>query len=155
MSKYFKLIAVFLMVIVMALIAGCGGSGTNAKRLTGISPETVVKTFVNAAKDNRLQEAGLYVSPASTGDARTVVKFLTGQSGLDQIKKSNLFSVKKAAEQGNYAVVIATLQEQDSLKFSVKPIGLEKIDGEWYIVDFDQIYRDVKYKILLQLLESI
>jgi len=155
LKKSVKTMLVFSLLTILLVIAGCGGGGSSVQRVKGLTPDGVVKTFFTAAKNNKMTEASLYVSPASKSDAQTVLKFLTGQSGIEQIKKSNLFSVKLVAQQGDYAAVIATLQEQDSLKFTVKPIGLEKINGEWYIVDFDQIYNDAKYKVLQQLLSNI
>lgn len=151
-KKSLKTVAVVCLLLIVVLVAGCGG-GSGAKRITGLSPDGVVKTFFDAAKNNKMNDAGAYISPTSAGDAKTVVKFMTGD--LDQIKKSNLISAKLAGQQGDYAVVATTLQEQDSFKFTVKPVGLEKINGEWYIVDFDQIYRDAKYKVLQQLLANI
>lgn len=153
-KKSLKILAVVSMLLLVALAAGCGG-GSGAKRINGLEPDGVVKTFFDAAKNNKIKDAGAYISPASSGDAKTVVNFLTGDSGLSQLKKSNLMSVKQAAREGNYAVVVATLQEQDSFKFTVKPVGLEKIKGEWYIVDFDQIYNNAKYQVLENLLDNI
>nr|WP_092074059.1 hypothetical protein [Dendrosporobacter quercicolus]NSL47784.1 hypothetical protein [Dendrosporobacter quercicolus DSM 1736]SDM76436.1 hypothetical protein SAMN04488502_10756 [Dendrosporobacter quercicolus] len=153
-KKSLKTLAVAGLLLFVMLVAGCGG-GSNAKRITGLEPDGVVKTFVDAAQNSKMKEAGLYISPASSGNAKTVVKFLTGDSGLAQLKKSNVMSVKQAAREGNYAVVVATLQEQDTFNFTVKPVGLEKIKGEWYIVDFDQIYNDAKYQALEKLLNSI
>ncbi len=153
-KKSLRIFAIVSLLLILVVVAGCGG-GSGAKRISGLSPEGVVKTFFDSAKNNKMNEAGLYISPASAGDAKTVVKFMTGGSGLEQIKKSNLMSVKLAGQQSDYAVVVASLQEQDSFKFTVKPVGLEKIDGEWYIVDFDQIYTDAKYKVLAQLLANI
>lgn len=153
-KKYLRTLAALSLLLFVLVIAGCGG-GSDAKRLNGLAADEVVKTFFDSAKNSKVKEAGLYISPASSGDTKTVLKFLTGDSGLGQIKKSNLMSVKTAAQEGDYAVVVATLQEQDSFKFTVKPVGLEKIKGEWYIVDFDQIYTGAKYKVLQRLLENI
>ncbi len=151
MRNKFVLVAVLMMILVVT--AGCGGS--DVKRPSGLSPEQVVHSFYDAAKAKRMNEAALYVSPASINDTQTVLKYVTGQSGAT-IKKSNLLSVKIVAQQGNYAAAVATLQsEQNSLSLTVKPVGLEKIDGEWYIVDYDQVYRDAKYRVLAQLLKGI
>ena len=145
-----------VMVVVVFLIAGCGGGGSGLQRITGLTPDGVVKTFFEAAKGGRMNEAGLYVSPVSANDPSTALKFMTGQSGLAEIQKANLLTVKKIAEQGNFAVVVSTVQqEQNSLKISVKPTGLEKINGEWYIVDVNQIANDAKYQVLQQLLTHI
>jgi hypothetical protein len=141
------------MLVLMIVAAGCGGS-SDAKRISGLSTTETVTTFFDAAKNNRMSEAGLYVSAASKSNSRTVLKFMTG-SAIEQIKNANIVSIKQVAQQGNYAAVVATVQEQNSLKMSIKPIGLEKVNGEWYIVDFDQIYNDAKYKVLQQLLANI
>ncbi len=142
------------MLVLMIVVAGCGGS-SDAKRIPGLSATETVTTFFDAAKNNRMSEAGLYVSAASKSDSRTVLKFMTGQSGIEQIKNANILSIQQVAQQGNYSATVVTIQEQNSLKMSIKPVGLEKINGEWYIVDFDQIYSDAKYKVLLQLMSNI
>ncbi|MEN6412380.1 MAG: hypothetical protein ABFC84_06380 [Veillonellales bacterium] len=149
-----KSVAAVSLLLLVLITAGCGG-GSGLQRIAGLSPENVVKTFFNAARDGRFNEAGLYVSAASKSDAQTVMKFITGQSGLEQFKNSNLLSVKQVAQQGDYTVMVATLQDQNSFKITVKPVALEKVDGEWYIVDTNQIYQDAKYKILQQLLANI
>jgi hypothetical protein len=60
------------------------------------------------------------------------------------------------ASNGDFAVVMATLQDGvNSTRITVKAIGLEKINGEWYIVDNNTIFRDAKYKTLLNLLNGI
>lgn len=143
-------------ILILAFVAaGCGG-GSGLHRATGLSADGVVRTFFDAAKAGRLDEAALYVSPTTVSDPTVMVKYFTGQSGLDSLKNANLLSLKKVAEQGNYAAVVATLQpQQGSLNVVVKPVGLEKIDGEWYIVDFSKIYSDAKYAILQQLLSRI
>lgn len=152
-----KLTAVLALLIVVLAAAGCGGGGQGgAKRLTGLAPDEVVQTFFNAAKSGNLNDAGLYVSPSSANDPQTVIKYLTGNSGLNELKNANLLSLRKAAEQGNYAVVVATLQTaQNTTNIVIRPVGLEKVNGEWYIVDFDQIYQGAKYQILQQLLAKI
>ena len=152
--KLTLILVVSILVIVLAT-AGCGG-GSGVQRVSGLSSDDVVKTFFNAAKSGQLNEAALYVSPSSKNDPRTVMKYLTGLSGLEELKNANLLSLKKVTEQGNYAVVVATLQpEQNILGLTVKPVGLEKINGEWYIVDFNKIYQDSKYQLLQQLLSKI
>lgn len=149
-----KLMAVSLLMVVL-LVAGCGSSGSGVQRITGLTTEGTVKTFFEAAKNGRMSEAALYVSSASMSNSQTVLKFMTGQSGVEEIKNSNIFSIKQVAQQSNYAVVVVTVQEQNSFKMTIKPVGLEKNNGEWYIVDFDQIYTDAKYKALQQLLSNI
>lgn len=156
-NRMLKVTAVLALLIVVLLAAGCGGGGGQggAKRLTGLAADEVVQTFFNAAKSGNLNEAGLYVSPSTANDPRIVIKYLTG-SGLSEIKNANLLSLRKAAEQGNYAVVIATLQTaQNTTNIIIRPVGLEKVNGEWYIVDLDKIYQDAKYQVLQQLLSKI
>lgn len=155
-KQLLKATSLMAILVMVALLAGCGGGGSAAKRLTGLAPDAVVQAFFDAAKNNRLNEAALYVTPDSRRDTRAVIDFLSGQNGLAELKQANLITVKKVAEQGNYAVVLATLQpEPNSFNLSVKPVGLEKIDGEWYIVDFNNIYENAKYKVLEQLLKNI
>ena len=149
-----SLLAMSLLLVVL-LIAGCGGSGSGLQRIAGLTPEGTVKTFFDAAKNNRMEEASLYVSAASKNNIQTVLKFMTGQTGIEQIKNSNIVSNKEIAQQSNYAAVVVTVQEQNSFKMTIKPVGLEKVNGEWYIIDFDQIYTDAKYKVLQQLLANI
>ncbi len=154
-SKPITLIFFLLTILAVLTVAGCGGSG-GAKRITGLDPNGVVKTFFAAAKDNQLNEAGLYVSPSSRSSSGSTLKVIADQLGIANLSAANLLSTKQVAAQDNYAVVVATMQNaQDSMKVTVKPVGLEKIDGEWYIVDFDQIYNDAKYKVLQQLLANI
>lgn len=150
-----KLLAVSLLLVGL-LIAGCGGgSDSGVQRVAGLTSEATVKTFFDAAKNNRMNEAALYVSTASKSNVQTVMKFMTGQTGVEQIKNSNILAVKQVAQQGNYAAVVVTMQEQNSFKMTIKPVGLEKVNGEWYIIDFDQIYSNTKYKVLQQLLANI
>lgn len=143
------------LLLIIALVAGCGGDSSGLQRVPGLSPTETVTTFFDAAKNNRMAEASLYVSAASKSDPNTVVKFMTGQSELTQIKTSNIMSIKQVAQQGNYAALLVTTQEQNTFKINMKPVGLEKVNGEWYIIDFDQIYRDAKYKVLQQLLANL
>lgn len=148
--------AVMLLLAGLLVVSGCGSSSNSGlQRIMGLSAEGVVNTFFSAVKNNRLAEAGLYVSKASTGDAQTVAQFLGGNGGLDALKQSNLVAVRQVAVQGDYAVVLATLQPQNTLQVTIKPVALERTNGEWYIVDTAQIYRDAKYKILQQLLATL
>jgi hypothetical protein len=153
-KRNIRVVLAVSMLLLLIVVAGCGGS-SGGKRVSGLSATETVTTFFNAAKNNHMAEAGLYVSSASKNDSKTVLKFMTGQSGIQDIKNANIVSIQQVAQQDNYSAVVVTIQEQNSFKMSVKPVGLEKIDGEWYIVDFDQIYHDAKYKILLQLLSNI
>lgn len=154
--KLWKLAAIASLALLVLLAAGCGGGDSGAKRITGLTADGVVKTFFEEAKAGDLNAAALYVSPSSTNDPRVVMKYLTGQSGLNDLKNANLLSLTKAAEQGNFAVVVATLQtQQNSLNITVKPVGLEKVNGEWYIVDFDKAFQDAKYQALAQLLSKV
>lgn len=149
-----KLLAVSFLFVVL-LIAGCGSSGSGLQRIAGLTPEGTVRTFFDAAKNNRMDEAGLYVSAASKNNIQTVLKFMTGQTGIEEIKKSNILSIKQIAQQGDYAAVLVTIQEQNTFKMTIKPVGLEKVNGEWYVIDFDQIYTNAKYKVLQQLLANL
>lgn len=157
MKKTWKTLIAVSMLFVLMVAAGCGGgSGSTVQRIAGLSADGVVKTFFNAAKSGNMNEAALYVSSDSRNNSQTVLKFMTGQSGLDQIKEANLLSVKKVAEKGDYAVVLTTMQDsQGSFNVTIKPIGLINTNGEWYIVDADQIYNDAKYRVLQQLLANI
>jgi hypothetical protein len=154
MKSKIKLFLTLSVLMVTFLISGCSDSG--AQRVQGLSSDEVVKTFFEAAKAGRMNEAGLYVSTSPTNDPRTVIKYLSGQSGLEELKNANLLSLKKVTEQSNFSVVMATLQpEPNSLKILVKPVGLEKVKGEWYIVSADKIYQDAKYQLLQQLLSNM
>ncbi|MBP2644630.1 MAG: hypothetical protein H6Q75_70 [Firmicutes bacterium] len=154
-NKKVTLMLVIGILVLSLVAAGCGG-GNGAQRISGLSSDSVVKTFFDAAKAGQLNQAGLYVSSSDTNNPQTVLKYLTGQQGLAELKQANLISVKKIAEQGNYSVVLATLQsEQNSMALTVKPVGLEKINGEWYIIDLDKVYKDSKYLLLQELLKKI
>ncbi|AJQ28710.1 hypothetical protein [Pelosinus fermentans] len=154
LKKNVRVLLTVSMLILVILVAGCGGS-SGVKRVAGLSTIETVTTFFDAAKNDRMSEAGLYVSSASKNDPKTVLKFMKGQSGIQEIKNANIVSIKQVAQQSNYAAVVVTIQEQNTVKMSIKPVGLEKINGEWYIVDFDQIYNGAKYKVLQQLLANI
>lgn len=153
-KKLLKLVLAAGLAMLVMLAAGCGGGG-GAQRITGLTADGVVKTFFDEAKAGHLNDAALYVSASSTNDPRVVMKYLAGQT-VNDLKNANLLSLTKAAEQGNFAVVVATLQTQaNSLNIVVKPVGLEKVGGEWYIVDFDKAFQDAKYQALAQLLSKV
>jgi len=155
MKHSLKLMVALSLVLLTLIAAGCSGGG-GAQRIAGLSADATVKAFYDAAKAGKMNEAGLYVSPGSASDPTVVAKYLIGQSGLDQLKKSNLLSAKELTEQGDFSVVLASLQSQDGvLGFTIKPVGLEKIDGEWYIVDTDKILQDAKYKLLAKLVTNV
>lgn len=135
---------VVLLIVSMFVIAGCGGGSNAAPRIMGLTPDGVVKTVFDDVKADRMNDAKEYLAPNTTGD-KTVIQ---------EMKNSNLLLVKTVAQQGNYAVVVATLQQQNS-GLSVKPVGLEKINGEWCILDANNIYNNVKYSILQRLLANI
>jgi uncharacterized membrane protein len=151
-QKIARLVMLLVLVAFAASIAGCGG-GQAVQRIAGLTPENVVRTFFDAAKNNRMNEASLYVSETSKTDPQTVLKFVTGQTDAQQLKDANLLLVKQVAMQGDYAVTAVTLEKAGS--FQVKAIGLERVAGEWYIVDFDQILNNAKYDILRNLLSKI
>lgn len=150
-----KIARLFTMVSLLAFVftaAGCGG-GQTAQRISGLTPDNVVKTFFDAAKSNHIGEAALYVSDVSKSNPQTVLKYVTGQTDVQQLKDTNLILAKQVVAQGDYAVVAATLEKSGS--FQLKAIGLERVAGEWYIVDFDQILNNAKYSILRNLLSNI
>lgn len=152
LRKMVKLLMMVSFVVLAIAIAGCGG-GQGAHRIAGLTPDNVVKTFFDAAKNNNLNEAALYVSQTSKNDPQTVLKYVTGQSDVQQLKNANLILAKQVAVQGDYAVVAATLEKSGS--YQIKAIGLERVAGEWYIVDFNQILNNAKYDILRTLLSKI
>lgn len=143
LSRSWTLFSALVLVFFFTL-TGCGGPGV--ARITGLSPDKVVQTFYDAAKSSKMNEAALYVASESRS---------AGTDELGSLQNMNLLSVRKVAEQGDYAVVIATLQQQNSINISVKPVGLEKKDGEWYIVDINSIYQNAKYSILASLLSKL
>lgn len=143
------------MVIMTALLAGCGGGGGSVQRVAGFSPDGVVKAFVAAAKADKLDEAGLYVSPTTKSDPRAIAGFLSGTNGLGDLKTANVAAVKVVGQSGDYAAVVLTLQQENTFKITVKPVGLERIKGEWYIVDVNQVYQNSKYSVLAELLKKI
>jgi hypothetical protein len=148
-------IVIFLTaIVIMALFVG-GCSGT-AERVRGLEPEAVVKTAFEAAKSKKIMQAAAYVAPGTLTDvdAATITKLLTG-FGVDDIKTANLLSVKKVSARGDFAVVVATIHQEDTLKISVKTIGLEKIEDEWYIIPMDRIVQDTKYRLLAELLGGV
>ncbi|HBS59741.1 MAG TPA: hypothetical protein DEA44_10780 [Firmicutes bacterium] len=137
------------------LIAGCGGGGKGMQRLTGLSPEQVVATFQDLAKHQKYTEAALYVSPVSLASL-SVSNFLKDDLGLSNVASSNLLSVRQLGQSGDFAVVLATLQDGvNTSNISVKVIGLERIKGEWYIVDNDTIAREAKYRLLQDLINNV
>jgi len=135
---------VIVLVSVFAL-AGCGGDSAGAPRINGLSPDGVVKTVFNEVQANKMNDAKEYLAPNTSGD----------NASIQVMKNSNLISVKTVANQGDYAVVVATIQQQNTTNFSVKPVGLEKINGEWYILDLNNIYNNAKYTLLQKLLNNI
>lgn len=153
-----RIVCLFLVLAALAgLIAGCGGGGgTSVHRITGLTPEKVVATFHNSAKSQKYTEAALYVAPTSLASVKGVTNFLKNDLGLSDVLSSNLLSAKLVGEKGDFAVVLATLQDGvNSTKISVKAVGMEKINGEWYIVDSNTIFRDAKYKLLQDLISNV
>jgi hypothetical protein len=143
--------------LLTGIIAGCGGGdGAKLHRVKGLAPDKVVATFYERAKNQKLEEAALYIAPTSLKELQGVGGFLKNDLELSEIQSSNLLMAKPVAEQGGFAVVLATLQDGiNSTKITVKAVGLEKIDGEWYIVDFKTAYKYAKYEALESLLKNI
>ncbi len=136
--------AVVMLFVSIFALAGCGGS-TGNPRITGLAPDQVVKTVFNEVQANQMNDAKEYLAPNTSGD----------NASIQTMKNSNLLSVKTVASQGDYAVVLATMQQQNTTSFTVKPVGLEKINGEWYIVDVNNIYNNAKYALLEKLLSNL
>ena len=130
------------------LLGGCSGI---VERERGLEPEAVVKTAFEAAKAQKMMRAVAYMAPETLTEASAVTKLLTGLS-VEDMKTANLLSVKKVSVRGNFAVVVATIHQENTLKISVKTIGLEKIEDEWYIIPMDRIVQDAKYRLLAELL---
>jgi len=145
MSKFKLHITTVLMVLVSIFaLAGCGDSA-GAPRITGLSPDGVVTTVFNEVQANHINNAKEYLAPNTSGD----------KASVQAMKNSNLISARTVANQDGYAVVIATLQQKDNSNFSIKPVGLEKINGEWCILDVSNIYNNAKYALLQQLLRNL
>lgn len=145
MSKFKLHITTVVMVLVsLFALAGCGDSA-GAPRITGLSPEGVVRTVFNEVQQNHLSDAKEYLAPNTKGD----------NASVQAMKNSNLISAKTVANQGGYAVVVATLQQKDNTNFFIKPVGLEKINGEWCILDVNNIYNNAKYALLQTLLSNL
>jgi len=136
--------AVVILLVSIFALAGCDGS-TGAPRITGLAPDAVVRTVFNAVQTDRMNDAKEYLAPNTVGD----------NSSLQAMRNSTLLSTKTVASQGDYAVVMATMQQQNSTNFSVKPVGLEKINGEWCILDVNNIYSNAKFAILQKLLGNL
>lgn len=154
MRKILSLVAV--LIVFAGLIAGCGGGGADLHRITGLTPEKVVTTFHERAKSQNFDEAALYVSPTSLAAVKGVGNFLKNDLGLTDALHSNILAAKVVGQSGDFAVVMTTLQDGvNSTKVSVKAVGLEKINGEWYIVDNNTVFRDAKYKLLQDLIDNV
>ncbi|MBC8014309.1 MAG: hypothetical protein H7X79_01010 [Sporomusaceae bacterium] len=146
MSKFrLHITAVFILLVSLFALAGCGGGSAANPRINGLSPDGVVKTVFNEVQADQMNDAKAYLAPNTSGDS----------TSIQTMKNSNLISVKTVTIQGDYAVVLATMQQQNTTNFSVKPVGLEKINGEWYIVDVNNIYNNAKYALLQKLLSNI
>lgn len=147
-----KPLSLFLLAVaaLTLLLGGCSGT---VERVYGLEPEAVVKTAFDAAKARKYAKAAAYVAPDTLpeADAGALTDILTGL-GVEDIRTANLLSVKQVSEQGKFAAVVATIHQENSLKVNVKTIGLEKIEGEWYIVPMNRIVQDAKYRLLAELL---
>lgn len=145
MSKLKLSITTVVMVLVsMFALAGCGDS-PGAPRITGLSPDGVVRTVFNEVQANQMSDAKEYLAPGTTGD----------NASLKTMRNSNLINAKTVANQSGFAVVVATVMQQNTNNISVKPVGLEKINGEWCILDINNIYNNTKYTVLQRLLGGI
>lgn len=147
-----KMVTGILFLMLLAVTAGCANQNVTPRQ-SGLSPEAVVSTFFQSVKNDRLAEAGQYISPEIAAN-QDVIKEFSGQDDLTVLQTATLLNVKKVTEQDPYAVAAATLQTADG-GVQVKPVGLEKINGEWYLVPINQIYQQAKYQLLLKLLLSI
>lgn len=145
MSKLKLRITTVVMVLVsMFVLAGCDGS-TGAPRITGLAPEAVVRTVFSEVQADHMSDAKEYLAPDTTGD----------NSSLQTMRNSNLINAKTVANQGGFAVVMATTMQQNTSNISVKPVGLEKINGEWCILDVNNIFNNTKYAVLQRLLGNM
>ena len=153
LRKHYVIIMLISMLTMAMIIGGCSGT---AGRVSGLEPEAVVQTAFEAAKSQKMMQAAAYVAPSALDDVElsTVTKLLTGFNAAE-MKTANLLSVKKVSARGDFAVVVATLHQENTLKISVKTVGLEKIEGEWYIIPMDRIVQDAKYRLLAELLGGI
>jgi len=145
MSKLkLRLTTIVMVLVSMFLLAGCDG-GAGAPRITGLAPEAVVKTVFNEVQADHMNDAKEYLAPNTTGD----------NDSLRTMRDSNLINAKTVANQGGFAVVMATVMQQNTNNISVKPVGLEKINGEWCILDVNNIYNNTKYAVLAKLLGNL
>ena len=145
MSKLkLRLTTIAMVLVSMFLLAGCDG-GAGAPRITGLAPEAVVRTVFNEVQADHMNDAKEYLAPNTTGD----------NDSLRTMKNSNLINAKTVANQGGFAVVLATVTQQNTSNISVKPVGLEKINGEWCILDINNIYNNTKYAVLERLLGNL
>ncbi|MDU4960510.1 MAG: hypothetical protein E6X17_07590 [Sporomusaceae bacterium] len=148
-KKTLSLLLLSLLTITL-LLGGCSGA---VERQYGLEPEAVVKTAFDAAKSRKFAKAAAYIAPNTlqASDDAEISDLLTG-FGISDVKTANLLSVKKVSSQGRFAVVVATIHQENTLKVNVKSIGLERIDDEWYIVPMERIVLDAKYRLLADLL---
>lgn len=147
---------IIMLTIVTAIALFVGGCSGTAERARGLEPEAVVKTAFEAAKSRKMMQAAAYVAPSALVDANepATVKLLTGLNA-DELRDANLLSVKKVSTRGDFAVVVATFHQENTLKISVKTVALERIEDEWYIIPSDRIVQDAKYRLLAELLGGI
>ncbi|EGO64789.1 DUF4878 domain-containing protein [Acetonema longum] len=152
MNKKYLILLMLAVFALSAVLGGCGGK--KGERVLGLTPEGVISTAFKNAKEQNFRQAATYVSPDSLSGTKSVANLLAGMSGKE-IKHTNLLSVKKVAQQGDFAAVIVTVQQEDSFKLNFQAVGLERINDEWYIVSNDQILENAKYRVLAQLLANI
>lgn len=144
-------LAVVVTLLLSVMLSGCSGT---AERKYGLRPEEVVKVAFESARDKKFNQAAAYIAPNALKDkdANQLAQLLTGLSAKD-LSSSNLLSVKPVSQQGRFAAVIATFHQENTLKVSMKAVGLEEIEGEWYIVPNDRIVTNAKYRLLAELMQ--
>lgn len=150
-NLWFHRMAVLCLLLFAAAAAGCA----TGERQTGLSPAGVVETFYQNAKEGRTGQAALYIAPGTELETGDVARQVSGLAELRELRSTNLVDVRQVASQGDFAVVLATVQTKNSLRTSVKAVGLERTDGEWYIVDSDRMIANARYRILADLIRRI
>ena len=147
----FRRMIILCLILFAVAAAGCGAG----ERRAGLSPEGVVEAFYQSAKEGRIGQAALYIAPGTELETVDVARQISGLAQLRELRSTNLVDIRQVASQGDFAVVLATIQTQNSLRTSVKAVGLEWTDGEWYIVDSGRMLANARYRILADLFRRI